>query len=56
MVYNEGWEAKNLTQLQRRIAMKLEEIDITVVQKMFSGIKSQLRTIARNGSYEACSS
>lgn len=56
MVYDEGWEAKNLTQLQRRIAMKLEEIDITVVQKMFSGIKSQLRKIAHNGPYEACSS
>ncbi|CAM4799958.1 unnamed protein product [Rotaria magnacalcarata] len=56
MVYDEGWEAKTINQLRRRIAKKLKEIDIKVVQQMFSGIRRQLRKIADNGPYEACSS
>lgn len=56
MVYDEGWEAKTIDQLQRRIARKLKEIDMKVVQNMFSGIRKQLRKIADNGPYEACSS
>ena len=35
---------------------KLKEIDIKIVQQMFSGIRKQLRKIADNGPYEACSS
>ena len=56
MVYDEGMEAKTIDQLQRRIAKKLKEIDIQIVQQMFSGIQKQLRKIADNGPYEACSS
>ena len=56
MVYDEGWKAKTINHLQRRIAKKLKEIDIKIVQQMFSGIRKQLRKIANNGSYEACSS
>ncbi|CAF4230632.1 unnamed protein product [Rotaria magnacalcarata] len=56
MVYDEGWEAKTINQLRRRIEKKLKEIDIKVVQQMFSGIRRQRRKIADNGPYEACSS
>ena len=56
MVYDEGWEAKTIDHLQRRIAKKLKEIDIKIVQQMFSGIRKQLRKIADNGPYEACAS
>ena len=56
MVYDERWEAKTIDHLQRRIAKKLKEIDIKIVQQMFSGIRKQLRKIADNGPYEACSS
>ena len=56
MVYDEGWEAKTIDHLQRRIAKKLKEIDIKIVQQMFSGIRKQLRKIADNGPCEACSS
>ena len=56
MVYDEGWEAKTIDHLQRRIAKKLKDIDIKIVQHTFSGIRKQLRKIADNGPYEACSS
>ena len=49
MVYDEGWEAKTIDHLQRRI-------DIKIVQQMFSGIGKQLRKIADNVPYKACSS
>ena len=56
MVYDKEWKAKTIDHLQRRIAKKLKEIDIKIVQQMFSGIRKQLRKIADNGPYEACSS
>jgi transposase len=56
MVYDQGWEAQNIDQLKRRIMQKMKEIDVSVVQTMFSGIQKQLRTIARHGPYSACSS
>ena len=56
MVYDEGWEAKTIDHLQRRIAKKLKEIDIKIVQLMFSGIRKQLRKIAGIGPHEACPS
>ena len=46
-------EAKTIDHLQRRIEKKN---DIKIVQQMFSGIGKQLRKIADNGSYAACSS
>ena len=36
--------------------MNCEKIDIKIVQQMFSGIRKQLRKIADNRPYEACSS
>ncbi|CAF3215252.1 unnamed protein product [Rotaria socialis] len=54
MVYDEGWEAKTINQLRRRIARKLKEIDIKIVQQIFLGTQKQLRKIADNGPYEAC--
>ena len=56
MVYDQGWEAQSINQLKRRVQQKLKEIDVTVVQKMFSGIRKQLRKIADHGPYKACSS
>ncbi|CAF1655177.1 unnamed protein product [Rotaria magnacalcarata] len=55
MVYDEDWEAKTINQLRRRITRKLKEIDIKIAQQMFLGIRKQLRKIADNGPYEACS-
>ena len=49
-------EAKIIDHLQRRIAKKLKEIDIKIVQPTFSGIREQLRKIADNGPYQDCSS
>lgn len=42
MVYDRGWEAQSIDQLKRRIQRKMKEIDVIVVQKMFSGIRKQL--------------
>ena len=55
MMYEGGWEAKTIDQL-KRINKKLKEIDMEVVQCMFSGIRKQLRKIADKGPYNACSS
>ena len=55
MVYDKGWEATIIDQLKRRITEKLKEIDLKVVQTMFSGIRKQLRKISDKGPYEACS-
>jgi transposase len=54
-IYTNGWEAKTLEQLKRRIKQKLKEIDMKSVQTMFSSIKRQLRKIADKGPYAACS-
>jgi hypothetical protein len=55
MVYSGGWEAKNIDQLKKRIVKKINELDITVLQVMFSNIRKQLRRIADKGPYRACS-
>ena len=54
MVYERGWEAKTIHELEKRIAEKVTQIDITVVQSMFSGVRKQLRKIADEGPYRAC--
>ncbi|CAF3429238.1 unnamed protein product [Rotaria socialis] len=54
MVHDNGWEAKSIDQLKRRIIAKLKEIDLKLVQTMLSGIRTQLRKIADKGPYEAC--
>ncbi|CAF1397129.1 unnamed protein product [Rotaria sordida] len=38
MVYAGGWQAKNINALKRRISKKINELDIKVVQTMFSDI------------------
>jgi hypothetical protein len=55
MVYDKGWEARNIDQLKKRITTKLKETDIKLVQTMFLGIRKQLREIADKRPYEACS-
>jgi hypothetical protein len=55
MVYAQGWEAKSILQLKARISKKLREIDMNVVQSMFSCVKTQLRKISDQGPYSACS-
>ena len=54
-VYADGWEAKTINQLKRRIQTKLKEVDMTSVQAMFSSILQQLRKIATDGPCAACS-
>ncbi|CAF3637340.1 unnamed protein product [Rotaria socialis] len=54
MVHDNGWEAKSIDQLKRRIIAKLKEIDLKLVQTMLSGIRTQLQKIADKGPYEAC--
>lgn len=54
-VYAGGWEAKTVAQLKRRIQLQLKQIDMQSVQRMFSSIKKQLRKIADEGPYGACS-
>ena len=54
-VYADGWEAKTINQLKRRIQIKLKEVDMTSVQAIFSSIPRQLRKIATDGPYAACS-
>jgi transposase len=56
MVYDQGWQARNTDQLERRIAQKMEELDMNVVQPLFSGIRKQLKKFAEHGPYEAFSS
>ena len=56
MVYDQGWEAKNIDQLKQRITQKLKEIDLNVVQTMFLDIRRQLRKITDNGPFATCSS
>ena len=56
MIYNQGWEAKNINQLKRRIMQKIRKIDINLVQTMFLHIKKQLRKIVDKGPFHACSS
>ena len=55
MVYDQGWEARNIDQLKRRIMKKIKEISINVSQIMFADIRKQLRKIADHGPYHACS-
>ena len=55
MIYDQGWQATNIDHLKRRIQQKIKEIDINVIQSMFSGIRKQLRKIADHGSYHAYS-
>ena len=47
---------KQLIIYNDELRKKLKDIDIKIVQQMFSGIRKQLRKIADNGPYEACSS
>lgn len=53
-VYKDNWEAKNLDQLARRIALKVKEIDQTVVTDMILGVRKKLLKIYRKGVYSVC--
>ena len=52
IVYDEEWEAKTIDRLQRRIAKKLI---LKLSNKCFQAYEKQLRKVADNGPYEACS-
>lgn len=49
LVYNKGWEAKNLPQLIGRIKRKLKEVDQSVIQRMMNNIGKVLRKIEDEG-------
>ncbi len=50
-VYEGGWEAKTELQLKRRIRTKLKQIDMKIVQKMMTTIRTKLRKIEDKGPY-----
>ena len=47
-VYEGGWEAKNLNQLENRMKKKLKEIDQDVVQRMVMGVRTKIRKAKDN--------
>ncbi len=46
MVYAEGWQARTINPLKRRIVKKLKDVDVKVVQAMFPDMRTQFRKIA----------
>ena len=54
-VYADGWEAKTISQLKKRIQTKLKVVDTPSVQAMFSSVPQQLRKIATDGPFAPCS-
>ena len=52
LVYENGWAAKNMEQLKRRIRFCLKKMDQSAVQKSFEGIKKKLRNVYEHGPFE----
>ena len=48
-VYEEGWEATSDQQLVRRIQPKIKEIGLKSVEKLMTGVKAKLKSIADDG-------
>lgn len=48
-VYEDGWEAKNLDQLARKIRKCLKNIDLKVIQELFSNTRARLDKVRRYG-------
>ena len=48
-VYEGGWEATSEEQLVRRIESKIKEFDLKSVEKLMTGVKAKLKSIADDG-------
>ena len=53
MVYQGGWEAKNLDQLSHRIKSKIKQLNQTMVTSMIQGVRGKL-LMYRKGVYSVC--
>jgi transposase len=54
LVYENGWEAENLQQLERRIVYCLKKVDLNVVQRSMNGVSKRLRKAADHGVLSVC--
>ncbi len=52
-VYKDGWEAKNLKQLENRARSCIMKVDPTSIQRLFSGLPRSLDKIRRYGVIES---
>jgi hypothetical protein len=50
-VYQKGWKAKNIHQLQNRVKKCLKEVDLKDIQASFHSIKTKLQKCADKGPY-----
>jgi hypothetical protein len=48
-VYKNGWTAKNIEELIRKIKLELKNMPITICQNLVSGLKTKVRKAADNG-------
>lgn len=51
LVYSDGWEAKNIDQLKRRIRKVLKTIDTTSLCRDFEGMIKKLKCVAKHGPF-----
>ena len=48
-VYIDGWQAKNIDQLKKRISDRLKKIDLKAVQKLAESTIRRIDHVRRNG-------
>ena len=48
-VYEQAWEAKNLDQLAKRIALEVKALDQKVVTKVILGVRGKLLKMYKKG-------
>ena len=51
-VYANNWKASNLSELRRRVAYCIKEMDQIIVTELMDGMLKKMRTVARNGVIE----
>jgi len=53
-VYENNWEAKDLSQLASRIKRKVKELNQDTLQRMVQDVRKKLRQMWREGLYSVC--
>jgi hypothetical protein len=53
-VYENNWEAKDLSQLASRIKRKVKELNQDTLQRMLQDVRKKLRQMWREGLYSVC--
>ncbi|KAI6647164.1 hypothetical protein LOD99_8817 [Oopsacas minuta] len=48
-VYEGGWEAKSFRMLKQRIRKSIRQVEFSIVQRLFSSVKTNIRKSADNG-------